>query len=355
MQPTKLLMGWDWLTGPGCKRSRRRRRSPPSGSLTARNQKEWTRPARSHFCCNASPRLKFASFSGPSLVSTVCGKVCRTGAAGFLPLMQKHSRCFAYWDFYFFFTSDNLRPSRCLGKLCPRSLWDVRWKVQCMKKRKKKHFFPPPWAQQLIPLVMSGIFNICFLFQVILINITLAVVNPAFSNISSTGAHHWGIGSLIVNQESNFLGNLTQNFRIVRVSSLFPGILLGQRKIKSLWLRSSLWQQDPQCNFSSVIGLKNRWKLFFFKNELINLMKSPELRSGPRLFQYLKCLMKSKNKMLNPTTVKICVNCSKTSVSYSKSQQKAQSGGWKMLRSRKEVFSFLKNVWKFYSDSSFQV
>lgn len=35
-------------------------------------------------------------------------------------------------------------------------------------------------------------------------------------------------------------------------------------------------------------------------------MKSLELRSRPRLFQYLKCLMKHKDNLpkLNPTTVK---------------------------------------------------
>lgn len=51
--------------------------------------------------------------------------------------------------------------------------------------------------------------------------------------------------------------------------------------------------------------MKHSLKLIL-KNELINVMKSLELRSGPRLFQYLKCLMKSKNNhpKLNPTTVR---------------------------------------------------
>lgn len=38
--------------------------------------------------------------------------------------------------------------------------------------------------------------------------------------------------SLIVNQKSNFLSNLTQNFRIVRVRSLFPGISAGTKENK---------------------------------------------------------------------------------------------------------------------------
>lgn len=56
--------------------------------------------------------------------------------------------------------------------------------------------------------------------------------------------------------------------------------------------------------FFEVTEMKN--KKLILKNELINLIKSLELRSESRLFQNVKCLVKSKNNhpKLNPSTVK---------------------------------------------------